>query len=361
MAEQPYAYDPDYAIAPGETIRETLTALGMTQAELADRMGRPKKTINELVNGKAAIIPETAVQLERVLGIPAQMWLNLEANYQATKAKTAHMEQLEQGIERVKDFPYTEMAKLGWVPSTRKAVEKVENLLSFLGVASFAALDREPAAAYRVAQCKEASGCALAAWLRRGELVAQHIETEHFNKRKVTKAIPLFRDMTNWPAARFQDRLKALCASCGVALVMVPHLKRTYVHGATQWLTATKAVVQLTIRCGWADIFWFSFFHEIGHLLLHDKRNQIFVNFGERQSTDEETEADEFAANTLIPPHDFERIRQAGQFTPRAVRAAAEELGIAPGVLVGRLQHEKLLTHIQMNFLRERFTWANED
>jgi len=364
MVKDKLAFSPDYAVPPGETLRETIEVLGMTQIELSRRTGRPEKTISEIVNGKAAIIPETALQFERVLGIPARVWLNLEANYQATKGKLDCKKQLEREVKRVKDFPYAQMAGLGWVPKTQNPIERAEHLLSFLGVASFQILDRQPAAAYRVAQCKEPSGCALAVWLRWGQLAAQEIEVDPFDRGKLKQAVPFFLEMTRQLPEEFHQRLVSLCASCGVALVIMPHLERTYAHGATQWLTPDKALVQLTLRGKWADIFWFSFFHELGHLLLHGKRPEIFVNFVKKDkslpSNDKEAEVDQFAADTLIPPKDFEQIRSMGHYTTGRIRAIADKLGIAPGIIVGRLQHEGYLEHNRLNGLRVRFTWTEE-
>ena len=362
MVEDQLSFSPDYTVPPGETLRETINALGMTQIELARRTGRPEKTISEIVNGKTAIVPKTALQFERVLGVPARFWLNLEANYQATKAKLERKERLEHEAERVSNFPYAEMARLGWVPKAREPVEKAENLLSFLGVASFEALDKQPAAVYRVARCKEPSSCALAVWLRRGQLIAQEIETEPFDRKKVKAAVPKFRAMTRQPAGQLQGCMEKLCATCGIALVPVRHLQKTYVQGATQWLTPDKALLQITLRGAWADIFWFSFFHEIGHLLLHGKREHILVNYEPRHRSDDpkELEADQFAADTLIPGKDFERIQQMSHYTTSSVRDISTTLGIAPGIIVGRLQHEGCLRHNQLNDLRLRFTWVEK-
>lgn len=359
MAKSNRDFAPDYAVPPGETLRETIAELAMTQVELARRTGRPEKTISEIINGKAAIMPETAIQFERVLGIPTHVWLNLEANFQETKARLASTEKLEHEAQRVKDFPYAEMGKLGWVPKTRDRLGQAENLMRFLGIASFGVLDTDqaPAAAYRVASCKEPSGYALAAWLRAGELAAQRIEVEPFEAHKLRKNLPVFRDMTRQMDQEFQGELEKLCAKCGIAVVLLPHLKGTYAQGATRWLTPGKALIQLTIRYKHADIFWFSFFHEVGHLLLHGKRD-IFVRWEQTQQDDVEREADQFAADTLIPPNWFAQLYKKAPYSRATILTWAKELGVGPGIIVGRLQYEGLLPHDQLNDLRIRFQWA---
>ena len=86
MATGKDAY-PDFAIAPGEYLAEEIGARGITQKDLARRMARPVNAINEIVNGKKAITAETALQLEAAMPeIPARFWLNLETDYQLTKA-----------------------------------------------------------------------------------------------------------------------------------------------------------------------------------------------------------------------------------------------------------------------------------
>jgi len=81
-----FGYSPDYAVAPRETLLETIHALGMNRADLAARTGRPLKTINGIIKGKESITPGTALRFERVLGIPASFWNNLERNYRMKKA-----------------------------------------------------------------------------------------------------------------------------------------------------------------------------------------------------------------------------------------------------------------------------------
>ena len=124
---------PDLPIPPGESLKETLEAIGMSQTELARRMGRPKKTINEILHGKAAITADTALQLERVLGVTSKFWLNLEANYQMVKARAEAVNRLSHESKHVSRFPYAQMSSLGWVKKTRnKIYSSLENLNLFL-------------------------------------------------------------------------------------------------------------------------------------------------------------------------------------------------------------------------------------
>jgi len=346
----------DYAVAPGETLLETIEALAMTQVELAQRTGLSAKTVNLIIKGKQAITPDTALQLERVLGVSARLWMNLEAAYQEDRARLAGRAQLEDAAQAVDDFPYAEMARLGWVPATRKRQEKAEHLLRFFGVVSLGLVPEMYPAAYRVAKGRKPSPAALAAWCRKAELEAQAIRTEPYSRQQLETTLPELRRMTLLSPAEFVPQMRQLCARCGVAVALVPHLKKTYAHGATRWLSPTKALVQLSIRGRYADRFWFSFFHEIGHILLHGKRER-FIEAEDMTKTKKEREADAFAADTLVPPATLQRLLSLKP-SEQAVRRFAQEIQVHPCIIVGRLHHEGLLDFDRLKHLQPRLQWA---
>ena len=161
----------------------------------------------------------------------------------------------------------------------------------------------------------------------------------------------------------FEPALKAICAQYGVAVVFVPHLPKSYASGAAYRLY-DKVVIQLSLRYRWADIFWFNFFHELGHVLLHlAKRKGVFVDDKDftAESENLETEANDFAATTLIANDDFESLTSRPFSRAAVVRAFADEIGIAPGIVVGRLHHEGLLARSWLVNLRCQYDWRDED
>jgi len=345
---------PDVAIPPGETLADTLQAKGIAQSDLARRTGRPVQAINEIIKGKKEITPETALALERVLGTPAYVWLNLERDYRYNKARLEDLERLGRQVEEARTYPYAEMAKLGWVAVTRDPIERVRELLKYFGVARLDTIPEVQSVAYRKSRRKDASPQALAAWLRRGEIEASQVNTKPFDARKLRTAIPRIRTMTQWPPDKFQQPLCDLCAECGVALAFVPHLPKTHANGAVRWLDKDTALVQLSVLHRYDDIFWFSLFHELGHLLLHGKRD-VFVEGPDVEKTQKEQEADRFAADTLIRPHDFEELRALAPFAEATVKEFAEGIRVAASIVVGRLQHEGLLPYTHLNALRAKF------
>ncbi len=346
-------FSPDIAIPPGETLQEFLDSLAMTQVDLAKRTGLTTKTINEIIKGKAPITQETALKLESVFGIPASFWNNLEANYQETRARLQAEKDIEDETAIALLIPYPELARRGFVKPTRKVKEKVVNLRQFFGIASLNYIPDILPVAFRKHAKASNSHYALASWIRMGELLAGDIETQNFNEKKLKEMMPKFKDLTMLEASDFIPRLGELCASCGVALVIVPHLPKTFAHGATKWLHPLKAMIQLSTRYQYADIFWFSFFHELGHIMLHSKK-EAFAETGEKNT--KEAEADQFASDYLIPNPKYKSFISQNIFTRNSIKQFADEVGIDPGIVVGRLHHDQKIPWSGFQEMQRKFS-----
>lgn len=350
----------DLPIPPGELLAETLETANLTQADLARRMGRPAQAINEIVRGSKEITAETAIQLERVVGVPAHVWLGLEAEYQHTKARREDRQRLQHEAKVAARFPCAAMRRLGWLRKTRDRVSQVEALLDFFGVNTLKAVVEAEAAAYRLSRSHQAQPEALAAWLRKGALEAQRIKTEPFNEQRLLDLLPVLRHLTRTKPEAFESQVKRELAACGVALVLLRHLPKTHAHGATRWVTPEKALVQLTLRGKWADIFWFTLFHELGHVLRHGRRD-VFIEWIDGARDGREQEADAFASDVLIPPPAYQAfLRRHPTLSAAAVTAFADQQSIAPGIVVGRLQYDGKVSYADLDHLRERYPWAEE-
>lgn len=357
-------YHPDYVSPPGETLLETLETIGMSQAELAKRMGRPVKTINEIIQKKAAITAETALQLEQVLHIPASFWLKLEQHYRESLARLAEEQRLECWVEWLKEIPIRTMMRRGWIPACTNKSQQVLEALRFFGVASpeaWRAIWTSTDIAYRKSSASKNNFGAIAAWVRQGELEAQAIECAPYNAKAFHDALTHIRALTAELVNFFQKELVRLCANAGVAVVFVQELPNTGICGATQWLTPTKALVQLSLRYKTDDQLWFTFFHEAGHILLHGKR-QVFLEIDRKDSEEDEDEANTFASDILIPPTQWQQFIAQDMYRTRVgIQEFAQKVGIAPGIVVGRLQHEKLLPFSHCNDLKRFLQWDMEE
>lgn len=356
-------FEPNFAVPPGETLAETLETLGMTQAELAERMGRPLKTINEIVAGKAAITSDTALQLEKVVGVPASFWTNHERIYRDTLARHRETDELEQQLGWLKTMPVKQMVRARWIVAADEPVAQLRILLSFFGVAGvdeWRSLWESPEAIYRKSPAFTANRPATAAWLRQGELEAQKLNCAPFDETHFSEALGRLRGLTAKDPAEFVPALQEHCAAAGVAVVFVPPLPGVRAYGATRWLHSTKALVQLSLRGKTDDHLWFTFFHEAGHVLKHGKR-AVFVEDGDPKAAardPREAEADAFACDLLIPTAEHERFCTNADFSVAAIRKFANRLGIAPGIVAGRLQHEGKLAFSRANQLKRRFDFS---
>jgi len=345
----------DTPAPPGEILKDTLDGFGMTSKELAQRMGRPAQAISQIINGTKAITGETALQLECVLGTPAHVWVNLETNYQFNKARLEQQNKLEGQIADARNFPVNEMGKLGFIACERDPKDRVRALLRFFGVADLGIVHTRYDAAFRKSDKNEASPYALAAWLRQGEILAGKIETADYSPDAIRACLESIRLLTRRMGEGFDGTLRHTLAECGVAVVFVPHLPKTYAHGATFWREG-KPVIQLSIRGRTDDLFWFTFFHEAGHILLHG-RKAVFIEGLGTVDPAQEQEANNFARDMLIPERPYASFVRRDRFTTDAVRSFASEIQVSTGIVVGRLQHDGHLPQSHLNGLKRKLDW----
>lgn len=362
MTENLTPFAPDWLSPPGDTIADVLEERGWSQAEFAQRTGYTTKHVNQLIRGKAPISEDTALRLERVLGSTARFWLKREAEYREALARRAEQDALGQESDWLAELPLKDMVGFGWVQDYRSNVAaQVAECLSFFGVATVAAWRERYGAAlagFRASRQFEMQAGAVAAWLRQGERRAAAIDCAPFERKAFRLVLQQLRALTNEPdPAVFVPRMSDLCAAAGVAVALEPAPHGCPASGAVRWLAQDTALLMLSLRYKSNDQLWFSFFHEAGHLLLHGKR-LLFLEIENQLDDEEEAEADAFARDFLIPPA---RARQLpGMRSEAAVRQFAVQTGIAPGIVVGRMQKEGWLPWTHLNGLKTPYTWAHE-
>ena len=338
------------ATPPGATIKEQLNERGMSQKEFAARIDMSEKHISKLINGEVQLTPDVAVRLEFVLGVPAKFWNNLEAVYREKLIKVETENTMDADKNLAKELPYNEMAKFGWVPETRDSSEKVVNLRKYFEVVELSLLENNQITriACRRLAVTEKSDLALLAWAQQAKLKAREIKTSSINIKKLINNISEIRKMTVLKPSEFCPKLKYILADCGIALVFIPHLKGSFLQGAS-FMDGNKIVVGLTTRGKDADKFWFSLFHELAHIILG--------HIGQSDGTNESDEdaADKWSKDILIPVEDFEVFKAKKCFSVNNVIEFAGSVGIAPGIVVGRLQNEGYIKHSILNELKEHY------
>ncbi len=362
MSQTIYKYDPDYSVPPGWLVEEILETRNWNQAELARRCNCSPKTISEIVNGKAPITPKTALQFERILDVPALTWINMESNYRLREEKIRERKELQKRVVWAKSFPIKELVERGIIEKPVDSVEKVDALLDFFGYGSVETWKeryQSLTVQYRESQTFKSRPEDIFSWLRIGELIAEEQETPPFNKKQFKKALYEIRGLTNESPRVFFPKMEALCKQSGVVVSCVPPIGKNRLSGAAYWLTPSKAIILMTLRYKTNDHFWYTFFHEAGHILLHGKK-EPFID-SEKNECDQplEIEANEFATNLLVPKRVWNRFINDGSFRKDNIIEFSNLMGIAPGIIVGMLQHDRKIPYNRFHLLKDKFEWAS--
>ncbi len=338
------------AVPPGATIKEQLINRDLSQKEFAQRMNMSEKHMSKLINGEVILTPDVAVRLEMVLGIPAKYWNKLEADYREELVKVNNENQMDADKEIIKKLPYNEMSKLDWVPKTRKPSERVINLRKFFEVVNLELITDKnlaPIACRRLSET-EKSNYALLAWAQQAKLEARNMETSSIDLKALKKDIPDIRKMTMENPEDFSEKLISILSDCGIALVFLPHLDGSFLHGAT-FKDGKKIVIGLTARGKYADKFWFSLFHELGHILLGH------INHIDGLTDEDEQAADDFASNSLIDNKSFLEYVNNYKINKDTIINFSKKYGIDSGILVGRLQKDGYIPYNRYNSLKKKY------
>jgi HTH-type transcriptional regulator / antitoxin HigA len=355
-------YQPDFVVHPGEYLEEVLESREIKKREFAERVGLSVKAVSQIINGKSLFSPEVALRFERVLKISASIWAGMVEEYQLYEAREQQKRKL--GAQAVSDwvrrFPIADLKRLKILPDTRKPTELAEALLRFLGVSSIEAWETYStgrAAAYRQSKTFAASREAVEVWLTIAKREAEPTETSPFDKKLFSEALTEIRAFTRMAPGEFFPRMVALLAKTGVVLVVIPELKGSLISGATQWLTPTRAMIALSLRYRTNDQFWFTFYHEAAHILLHGKKT--FIDQKDNDDRKVEAEADEFAANLLVGGAEYRAFVTTGTFYEGDIRRFADQVDVHPGIVVGRLQHDGHMNFKFHNALKDRFDFGH--
>ena len=356
MAKTVLKFEPDFAVAPGATLKEILDEKGISQAALATRAGMTEKNVSQIINGVAPISYETAEKFEMALGVPASFWNQRELAYRETLVRIAANERMKADIEWLDEIPVDVLKERGFIDADASDEVLVRSSLKFFGVSSVDAWREtwgSPVAKFRGGDASDKGPGYVGTWLRSGDLQAEKVEAAPFNPDEFRRALLDAKAMTM--RADGLKQLQERFAKAGVVVVFTKEIPSAAVSGATRWLTKDKALIQLSLKFKTADQVWFTFFHEAGHILLHGKK-QMFLEFGVNNETDEEREANQFARDLLIPPEHARRLpylKSAAQ-----INVFAESIGISPSIVVGRLQRDELLSwKTNLNNLKPKLGW----
>ena len=334
---------------PGETIQEAIDSIGMSQVELAERMGRSEAKLNELIKGKAPITTDTAIKLSRIIGSSVEFWLNKEARYQAELAEIKELEQQENHFDWLKEFSIPELKKLKILPVTSDKHRLVDALLKFFRVASdkeWRAIYNEVSVSFKIALKYTNEPGPISVWLRLGEIEADKLSLSPYDKSKMRGMLPRIKELSYSHPESWRLDLQKICAACGVAIAYTPMIKKAPISGAARWIKNGQVpLIQISPRYKTNHAFWFHFYHELAHILLHGSKG-IYLK-DDMKSLDQieddpvkEDEANNWAMKQLIPLSKRNELSKTVNISRDEIIALSKEWQIHPGVLVGHLARE---------------------
>lgn len=361
MGKKMNGYLNDMIFPPGETIKEMLEDRDMTQEELSIRLGMSTKHVSQIITGKKPITYQTALKLESVFGVAASFWNNLERMFREKVVKFEQTSDISEEINILKNVPFKQLVEYGYIKPVTDSLEKVLVLRSFLGVSNLLYVDTlMEQLAFRKSEKTSYSIYSIASWVRICEIETSKISVGDFRRERLKKYLPEIKNLIGVDPKVFLPRLTEIFSDCGIAFSVLRNLPKAPVQGMTRHMKE-RVILGMTIRGKNADIFWFSLFHEIGHILLHNKKD-IFIDLvSGNYDCEKENDANEFAAKILIPEKAYKDFINKNFFNVSSIKAFSESVGTHPCIIVGRLQKEGLVRYNDknLNALKINYQWAN--
>ena len=362
-------FQPNWISAPGDTIRDLLQERDISEARFASLLGLTPEVTDALLQGRSTITIGIARQLESVLGASVSYWISRDFQYRQDSKRLREEEK-----SWLRQLPLGDMVSFGWLRPPPLPSEELASCLRFFNVSSVSEWNKvygslQESIAFRSSPSFDSRHEAVAAWLRAGEIRAADIECEPWRPERFKDSLISIRSLTRQKdPRRFIPVLQQACAKNGVAVVVARSPSGCRASGATRFISNNKAMLQLSFRYLTDDHFWFTFFHEAGHLLLHGERRLFSATLEGQRSwilegidapdTEEELEANEFAATSLIPQEYRPHLLRTHQSAREVIRFA-HSLGVSPGVVVGQLQHARQIRYDQLNQLKRRYVWTD--
>jgi len=351
---------PDWAVHPGTILQEHLEARGLSQAELARLAGLSPKLVSTIINGGNPISAETAIRLERVLGLKAYIWASIQAKWDLFQARKAAAP-FPRTTEWLSQFPVKELRDRGVLPNTKDTCTLIEALLSFFEIGlpeAYHAKVDALAVRHRQSAAHENSEHHVYSWLMLGEWHARAMNLAPFDAEKFQQAIRQIRMLTTENLADFLPKMKELCRGAGVALVLEPPISKTSLFGSARWFDVDHAIIQMSLRMKTNDHFWWTFFHEAAHITLHRGKNFADDKNGEGDGA--EDAADRWAQEILVGREKFARFKAMCPRSEVQVKEFAATAKLHPGIVVGMLQHARIIPFSNLNKLKVQFQWPRD-
>ena len=343
------------AFHPGSYVEEIVEDLNITQAEFAARLEVSPKTISKIINGKENITSSIANKLSKVTGISIKTWLNLQANFDSKIEEIENEKnQNEKKVCNCINFSYLESN--GYIAKKRyKLKQKIEVLHKLLNLSNLTRLeDFNAAVSYRRSTSTNERKSIICSnvMLELATNNARNKTANKYNRDKLLKILPTIKKMILEDPDLFYPKLKKLLLTCGIVLEALPNLPGARLNGATKKFKNGSVLLLITDKNKYADIFWFSLVHELGHIYYED----FYSGYKDKnQYQEKERKADQFATDFFISQKEYKSYVSEGIFTSRTIKTFAKKTKVSAGIVVGRLQSDGLINFSQFNKLRDKY------
>jgi HTH-type transcriptional regulator / antitoxin HigA len=354
------AFSPDWFSKPSDTLTAMMAKRGVSLSALADALDGDARLARSIVSGVDGIDDRSAAAISALVGGSVAFWRKRQEGYERSLSRALEAIPSDDAQAWLKELPIRHMAEHGWIENSREFKARLQTCMMYFGVNGpdewYWRYTNTRKYNFRTSSTFTSSEGALAAWLRQGEIKAAATPTADWSVEKLREAFPIIRRLS-WTRSPglFVPKLRSLLAEAGVALVFARAPTGCKASGAARFISKRKALVQLSFRYRADDHVWFTLLHELAHLVLHGSE-QGFVDGDEMSEDRMESEANEFAQKIAIPERYQEELFDLRPRTG-AVIEFGKKVGIAPGIIVGQLQHLKILGPDQLNPLKRRYEW----
>ena len=328
-------------IHPGEFIKDSLEAMEMTSKEFSMRTGISERTLSAVLNGNGNITFDIAFKLASFFDNSITFWTNLQTQYDMYLKSQIIQDDLQSDYKLFKQIK-NYLLEHGYINESDSKDDAIYKTRKLVGVNKLSLLTEKDSFVCLKEQHiqKENDPFVQNFWIALALNEARKMNGIPYDKKKLKSYIPEIRNMTVLPPNDFYPRLKDILIECGVSFVLLPHLSKSNIYGATKWFSDENVMLAVSNRSEKADLFWFTLFHEIAHLLMEHKRETLISFNGAHDE-----EADRLASEMLIRKQDWDEFIQKGIFTVASIKQFAKRINILPCVVLGRLQKEKLVPY----------------
>lgn len=349
------------AFHPGYYIVDIIEEMEISQAEFATRMGTTAKTLSQLINGQANISNDLAKKLSAMMGTSVEVWQNLQNTYDQKLIEIQQAKDIDAQAALAKNIDYKYFVDVVGLPPARSINDKVANLCKYFKVSDLRIMLKPDFLVNFRSSTEinhEKNIINSRAWIQTAINISKNIYTKPYGAEKLKGYLPELRGMTVKKPEEFLPRMREIFADCGVAFVLLPHLKNSGVNGAVKWITEERVVLAMNNRGLDADKFWFSLFHEIKHV-FQQKIKTVFISSTIDEMMDInnilEIEADKFATSYLIPATAYKSFAPSKYTSDDEIIKFAKTIGIHPGIVAGRMQHDGIIPQNRCARLKEKY------